>query len=161
MPTLKAQPRSAKTAKGDVTIFLIAIFKLAKGILLLMVAVGALKLLHRDVAETVTHWIRLLRVDPDNHHIHDLLSGVFRVTPKQLHELSLGTFIYAGLFLTEGIGLLLRKRWAEFLTIITTGGLIPLELYEIHHHLTLAKVLVLAVNVAIVIYLIVRVRRKA
>jgi uncharacterized membrane protein (DUF2068 family) len=159
MSLVKAQPKSTQT--GSTTILLIAIFKLAKGFLLLLVAVGALKLLHRDVAETVTHWVRLLRVDPEDRHIHAFLSRIFRITPKQLHELSLGTFIYAALFLTEGTGLLLRKTWAEYLTIISTAGLIPLELYEIQRHLTLAKILVLAVNVAIVVYLILRVRRQA
>jgi hypothetical protein len=44
--------------------------------------------------------------------------------------------VYAGLLLTEGLGLLLRKRWAEYLTIITTAGLIPIELYEMSRRAT-------------------------
>jgi uncharacterized membrane protein (DUF2068 family) len=83
----------------------------------------------------------------------------FAVSPKQLKDASVGTFVYAGLLLTEGTGLSLRKRWAEYFTIITTAGLIPLEAYEIHRHVT-AITVVLLINVAIVIYLIVRVRRK-
>jgi uncharacterized membrane protein (DUF2068 family) len=71
-----------------------------------------------------------------------------------------GTFVYAALLLTEGTGLLLRKRWAEYFTIITTAGLIPLEVYEISRHLTAAKVVVLLINVAIVLYLVARVRRS-
>jgi uncharacterized membrane protein (DUF2068 family) len=63
--------------------------------------------------------------------------------------------------LTEGIGLLLRKRWAEYFTIITTGGLVPLEIYEIARHVTAAKIVVLALNVAIVVYLVVRVREES
>jgi uncharacterized membrane protein (DUF2068 family) len=47
--------------------------------------------------------------------------------------LSVGTFFYGGLFATEGIDLLLRKRWAEYFTIITTSLFIPLEIYEIVH----------------------------
>ncbi len=67
----------------------------------------------------------MLRVDTDNRYIHGFLVRIFRVTPKQLKELSVGTFIYAGLFLTEGMGLLLRKHWAEYFTIITTGAVHP------------------------------------
>jgi uncharacterized membrane protein (DUF2068 family) len=160
MPNVKAQPRPAtKTSTGSTTILLIAVFKLVKGILLLMVAVGALKLFHHNTADTVTRWVHILRVDPDNRHIHALLSRIFRVTPQQLRALSLGTFLYAALFLTEGTGLLLRKKWAEYLTIITTGGLIPLEVYEIQKHPTPVKLLVLAVNIAIVVYLVMRLRR--
>src|SRR5690242_7572790 len=59
--------------------------------------------------------------------------------PNQLRALSVGTFIYAGLLATEGTGLLLRKRWAEYFTIITTAGFIPLGVYELSRHLRYLK----------------------
>jgi uncharacterized membrane protein (DUF2068 family) len=142
----------------SITLFLIALFKLTKGILLLIVGFGVHRLLHRDVAETVAHWVDILRVDPDNRYIHRLLAHILAVTPAQLRAASVGTFIYAGLLLTEGFGLLLRKRWAEYFTIITTAGLIPLEIYEIVHRVTISKIAIFAINVAIVAYLIARVR---
>jgi len=148
----------AQSRPKSKTLFLIALFKLTKGVLLLIVAIGAHRLLHRDVADTVAHWVDIFRIDPDNRYIHRLISRALSVTPAQLKAASAGTFIYSGLLLTEGIGLLLRKRWAEYFTIITTAGLIPLEVYEIVHHLTTAKIVILAVNVAIVVYLIARVR---
>jgi uncharacterized membrane protein (DUF2068 family) len=148
----------AQSRPKSTTLLFIALFKLTKGILLLIVAIGAHRLLHRDVSNTIAHWVDVLRVDPDNRYIHRLLTRALSVTPAQLKAASAGTFIYSGLLLTEGIGLLLRRRWAEYFTIITTAGLIPLEIYEIVHHLTAAKIVVLAVNVAIVVYLILRVR---
>jgi uncharacterized membrane protein (DUF2068 family) len=151
--------KSAAVPNRSVTLFLIALFKLAKGILLLIVGIGAHRLLHRDVAETIAHWVDILRVDPDNRYIHRLLTHLLAVTPAQLKAASVGTFIYAALLLTEGMGLLLRKRWAEYFTIITTAGLIPLEIYEIVHRMTIAKFVILAINVAIVVYLIARVRQ--
>ena len=150
----------AKTGrKITATLLLIALFKLIKGILLLAVGIGALKLLHRDIAQTVSHWVDILRVDPDNRLIHRLLTRVLSVTPAQLKAASAGTFVYAGLLLTEGLGLLFRKRWAEYFTIITTAALIPLEVYELSRRVSTAKVAVLIINVAIVAYLIRRVRR--
>jgi uncharacterized membrane protein (DUF2068 family) len=125
-----------------------------------MIGIGAFKLLHKDLASAVVHWVQLLRIDPDNRIIHGLLLKIFRLTPKQLKELSVGTFLYAGLFTTEGIGLLLRKRWAEYFTIVTTGGLIPLEIYELWRHFTAAKTVVALINVAIVWYLVSRVRAR-
>lgn len=141
-------------------LLLIAIVKLFKGVLLVAVGIGALKLLHRDIAATVMQWVNILRVDPDNRLIHGVLTRALGVSPNQLKALSAGTFIYAGLLLTEGMGLLLRKRWAEYFTIITTGGLIPLELYEVSKHMSAGKVMVFLFNVAIVVYLVVRVRRR-
>jgi len=151
--------RSKAGGKTTATLLLIALFKLIKGILLLAVGIGALKLLHRDIAQTVTHWVDILRVDPDNHLIHRLLTRVLSVTPSQLRAASAGTFVYAGLLLTEGLGLLFRKRWAEYFTIITTAGLIPIDLYELTRRVSTAKVAVLIINVAIVAYLVRRVRK--
>jgi uncharacterized membrane protein (DUF2068 family) len=160
MLTGRTAPQAKGVREGATTLLLIALFKLLKGLLLVAVGIGAIKLLHRDVADTVMHWINVLRVDPDNRLIHGFLTKVLWVSPNQLKALSAGTFIYAGLLLTEGTGLLLRKRWAEYFTIVTTAGLIPLELYEIARHFTLVKVVVLAVNVAIVLYLVARVRQR-
>jgi len=138
----------------------IGFFKLVKALLLVVVGIGAIKFLHKDLASTVIHWVQVLRVDPDNQHVHRILERIFRVTPRQLKGLSVGTFLYASVFATEGMGLLLRKRWAEYFTIIATGGLIPLEIYELARHFTLAKLMVLLVNALIVWYLAARVRRR-
>jgi uncharacterized membrane protein (DUF2068 family) len=146
--------------KSPITLLLIALFKLVKGLLLLAVGIGAVKLLHRDITETVSDWVDFLRVDPDNRYIHGILARLLNLSPGQLKAASVGTFIYAGLLLTEGVGLLLRKRWAEYFTIITTAGLIPLELYELAKHVTAAKIAILIVNIAIVVYLVVRVRSE-
>ena len=149
-----------KRKDNDVWIILIGIFKLVKAISLLIVAIGLLKLLHRDVASVALHWVEKLRLDPENEHIHRALSRIFRITPKQLKELSAGTFIYSGLYFTEGIGLLMRKHWAEYFTTISTALFIPLEIYEMFHRFTWTKVGLLAVNVAIVWYLIARIRSR-
>lgn len=141
-------------------ILLIGLFKLVKGLGLLVLGFGLLHLLHRDVAEVAQHWIDVLRVDPDNRFVHSALLKIFNVTPKQLKELSAGTFVYSAIFLTEGFGLLARKHWAEYMTLISTGLFIPLEVYEIHRHFTVTKLAVTAVNVAIVWYLAMRVKRR-
>ena len=159
MVSARPARRPANPHQSAKTLLVIALFKLLKGVLLIFVGVGAQKLLRHDVAETVYHWVNILRVDPDNRFIHRMLSRLLSVSPNQLRAASVGTFVYAALLLTEGTGLLLRKRWAEYFTIISTAGLIPLEVYEISRHLTAAKAIVLLINVAIVLYLVVMVRR--
>jgi uncharacterized membrane protein (DUF2068 family) len=139
---------------------LIALFKLVKAALLIAVGVGALKLLHKDVAGAVEHWVELLRLDPNNHYIDTALEKASNLTPDKIKELGLGSMIYAGLFLTEGIGLWREKNWAEWLTVIITSSLIPIELYEIYRNPTPVKIAVLLINVAIVAYLVYRIRHK-
>jgi uncharacterized membrane protein (DUF2068 family) len=139
---------------------LIALFKLVKAALLIAVGVGALKLLHKDVAGAVEHWVELLRLDPNNHYIDTALEKASSLTPDKIKELGLGSMVYAGLFLTEGIGLWLEKRWAEWLTVIITSSLIPIEIYEIYRHPTAIKIAVLLINIAIVAYLLYRIGDK-
>lgn len=146
--------------KSPGALLAIGIFKLVKGLLLVATGLGALSLLHKDLFDTIGHWVAVLRVDPDNEFIHALIGKVLNITPKQLKEISAGTFFYAALLLTEGIGLLLRKHWAEYFTVITTAALVPLEIYELMKHFTAVKVFVLLVNVAIVVYLVVRLRSE-
>lgn len=161
--TLPRKPTRKQSSKEPFSflLFLIGLFKLLKALLLIAVGIGALKFLHKDLSGTVLHWTEMLRVDPDNRFIHRILLRVFRVTPKQLKELSVGTFLYAALFATEGIGLLARKHWAEYFVIITTGLFIPLEIYELARHFTILKLAVTAINVLIVWYLAARVRSRS
>jgi uncharacterized membrane protein (DUF2068 family) len=67
--------------------------------------------------------------------------------------LALSAIAYAALEATEGVGLAMRRRWAEYLTVIATGILIPYEAYEVIRHPTLFKVGALALNLAVVGYL--------
>jgi uncharacterized membrane protein (DUF2068 family) len=72
--------------------------------------------------------------------------------------LAIAAIVYALLEGTEGVGLAMRRRWAEYLTVIATGLLIPYEAYEVVHRVTLFKVGALLLNVAVVGYLAYRKR---
>lgn len=145
---------------GDRILRLIAAFKLLKAASLIALGVGAFHLIHKDVAGELEHWIEVFGLDPGNRFIDAALSQAANVSPDQIKKLGLGSFIYAGLFLIEGIGLWLLRRWAEWLTVIITGSLVPIEIYEIWRHPSVIKFVVLAVNVAIVVYLVYRIRDR-
>jgi len=149
----------AETKSHSRGLWLIAIFKLLKGIALLALGIGALKLLHKDVATVVEHWINVFRVDPHNHFINLLLAKLSILDDRRLKELSIGTFIYSAIFFTEGTGLALRKRWAEYFTVVTTASFLPLEIYELAERASFGKGFALLVNLAVVAYLIRELRR--
>jgi uncharacterized membrane protein (DUF2068 family) len=149
-----------KRSRGDQALLAIAVFKFIKGSVLLALACGAMNLLHKDVASHVEHWLEQLRIDPDNRYIGMLLSKLQLVHTKELKEFSALGAGYAALFLTEGTGLLLRQRWAEWLTIIATSSLMPLEIYELIKEFTPLRLLLLLVNAALVLFLVFRVRQK-
>ena len=137
---------------------LIAAFKLAKGLALVAAGFGLLKLMRHDVAATAAHWVHALRVDPNNRFIYRIMEKLPEVNRRRLEEIGVGTFFYAAVFFTEGVGLALGKRWAEYFTIIVTGSFLPLEVYELSRRLTVIRSVVLAANLAVLAYLIARVR---
>jgi uncharacterized membrane protein (DUF2068 family) len=149
-----------KSEKQDRGLLAIAVFKVVKGLGLMAVGFGALHFLHRDAAAVIANWVDLLRIDPQNHYLRRLLEKVANVDDKKLRELSAGTFFYSALFLCEGVGLALRKRWAEYLTIISTASLMPIEILEIYKKPSPAKVVLLVVNLAVVVYLVFQLQRN-
>ena len=137
----------------------IAALKFVNGFGLLAIGLGALHYLHGDIEKDVAHWMELLRADPHNRYLLWLLEKLSNVDDRRLRQLSVGTFFYSALFLSEGTGLALAKRWAEYLTIVTTASLMPVEMYEIYVHPTWPRVVVLLVNIAVVAYLVVELKR--
>ncbi len=139
---------------------LIAGFKFLKAATLIAVGVGVFRLLHKDVGEIAEHWAEALKLDPGNRLVDRALAKASNLRPEQIKQLGLGSFLYAALFLAEGTGLWLEKRWGEWLTIIITSSLVPVEIYEIYRHPSVVKVGVLVINLGIVGYLVYRIRSK-
>jgi len=147
-------------SSGNMLIRVIALFKLLKAALLIAVGMSALHLLHKDVASMAEHWVVMLGLDPGNRYVDKALAKVADLTPQKIRNFGIVSFIYAGLFLTEGIGLWMVKRWAEWFSVIITTSLVPFEIYEIHRHPSAIKVLVLVINIAVVLYLLYRIRNE-
>jgi uncharacterized membrane protein (DUF2068 family) len=139
---------------------LIAFFKLLKSALLIAVGMSALRLLHKDIASVLEHWVAMLGLDPGNRYVDRALQKFGNLTPNKIKSFGVVSFIYAALFLTEGIGLWLVKRWAEWFSVIITTSLVPVELYEIYRHPSVIKCLVLVLNIAVVGYLLYRIRNE-
>ena len=148
---------SMKTSQTTV-VRLIALFKLLKGILLIAVGVAALKLLHTDIASLVENWVAVLGLDQNSRFVGRALLTAAALTPNRVRDLIVGSFLYGGLFLTEGIGLWLVKRWAMWFTVIITGSFLPVEIYELVRHPSLGKAGILVINLVLVGYLIRRIR---
>jgi uncharacterized membrane protein (DUF2068 family) len=78
-------------------------------------------------------------------------------TGKQV-AVAVGAILYGCLEALEGVGLLLRRRWAEYLVLIATVVFLPIEIEEVIRKPTLLKVGALIVNLLIIGYLIWRKR---
>jgi uncharacterized membrane protein (DUF2068 family) len=85
--------------------------------------------------------------------LHDF-DRLFSLNRGTLDEVGIALIAYGLLEGTEAIGLWYGKRWAEYLTFISTTVLLPLEIYEIAHEGTLLKVIGFLINLAVVVYLL-------
>jgi uncharacterized membrane protein (DUF2068 family) len=123
------------------------------GLLSISLAIGILSLTDKDLVSVGHRLVALLNLDTDNAYITLALEKLGLVSNKMIVGISIGGFAYAVLNLVEAYGLHRRLRWAEWLTVVATGLLIPFEIYEVVHHLSPVRVWALVLNVAIVIYL--------
>jgi uncharacterized membrane protein (DUF2068 family) len=137
----------------------IGAFKLAKSILLATLALGLLHWAPYDIAAALTRLAVGVHVDPDGRHLSAALHTIAALDARRMTAIRAGLLVYAAVFFTEGIGLVLRKRWGEWWGLIVTGSFIPLELYEIARRPGTLRIAVLLVNLAIVWYLARSLRR--
>lgn len=133
---------------------LIAGFKFLKGTLLLVVGLGLLKLMHADIATLFSQLLENLHLNADSRALHALVLKVDALQPQNVLTVGAVSLTYAGLLLTEGVGLWFERAWAAYLTVISTSLLIPFELYEIVQRITVLRIGVLLLNLLIVLYLI-------
>jgi len=122
--------------------------------LLISVGFGALKLMHKDIADVLANLVTEMRFNTDGRLISFLLDRAAAVDDPMLRRISVFVFVYAALGLVEGVGLWLEKRWAEYLTAIITASFLPLEIVEILHRVTWFRLGLFAANLAVLVYLV-------
>jgi uncharacterized membrane protein (DUF2068 family) len=149
----------SRSNSHELLLRIIAVFKFVKVTLMLAAGIGALRLANKDMFAYAAYLVDKYHLNPGNHFVAQALARTTRVTPRRLHELGVVAFVYAALFLAEGIGLWSLKRWGEWTTVLITGSLLPLEIYELWHRPTLPRAAVLLLNAAVVGYLVVRLQR--
>ena len=133
---LSVMGRASRHQTGMVAI---AVFKLFKGALLLLVGFGLLELMHADIATVFSRLLEFLHINADTRLVHALVLKVDALQPHSVLMAGLVSLGYAALLLAEGIGLWLELSWAAYLTVVSTSALVPFEVYELIERATLAK----------------------
>jgi uncharacterized membrane protein (DUF2068 family) len=144
----------------DRGLLLIGLFKLAKAVFFFGIGVGAIHLLHKDLEDEVLRLAARFKFDPESRFVALLLDKVDLIDAHRLRQISVATFGYSAVALTEGVGLLLEKVWAEYLTLILTVSFLPWELYELFRRPDWFRLSLLLINLAVLGYLVWLLRRK-
>jgi len=160
VPAILQEPRRVRYLK------IIALFKIFKGVLLFLLGFSLLFLNSRPVwLDQISDWAddQLLLAHSKTiifllNKLQDILAG------GALRATGILALFYCAVLFTEGIGVYMQKRWAEFLMIFATGALIPLEMRHVWHRLIFhrpifAPILLLLANCFIVWFLYLVLRR--
>lgn len=148
-PAILRRPKRGRYLK------LIALFKIMKGLLVLALGFSLLFLNSRTQRlDTISNWTANELLLVHSKVVLYLLNKLQAVLANgQLRAPGLLALFYSTVLFTEGIGVYLEKRWAEFLMVFATGALIPLEVRHVYHRPSIGGFAVLAANCFIVWFL--------
>ena len=121
---------------------------------------GALHMMHRDLGDEAMRLAIALRFDPEGRLVTLLMEKADLIDASRLREIGFGTFAYSALALVEGTGLMLRKVWAEYLTLGLTVAFLPWELFELARRPGLFRLGLLVINLLVLVYLLRLLDRK-
>jgi uncharacterized membrane protein (DUF2068 family) len=139
---------------------LIAAERIVRGVLLLAAGIYLLFNVNSDFGRLAERVLRAIDLDPRRPLFHRFIAYLHHLHASEVRIAALFALGYGALELVEGTGLWLDQLWAEYLTVIATSLLIPFELYELVRHPSVLKAGGLAVNIAIVAYLVHLLRRR-
>lgn len=129
---------------------IVAVFELAKGVLVLGAGAGLLAFVHRDVREVVGELLLHMHLNPASR-----IPGIFvalaeRVASMDLWLLAAGAALYATVRIAEAYGLWFDREWAEWLGAVSAVIYVPFELYALAKGVTPLKLATLGVNLLVV-----------
>jgi len=133
----------------------IAVYHLLKAGFFFALGVGLLHFVHYDLARFIKDYlIEPFKLELHTRFLQWFLECASNLTPHRLRLISYLFFFYSLIFAAEGVGLYLRKRWAEYMVVIVVSSLLPFEIYEICLELAWWKMIIFCGNSLIIAFLV-------
>jgi len=132
---------------------IVSFFEGAKGLLVLLVGLGLLEFIHKDLHLAAEQIVRQFHLNPARHYPRIFIDALNHLTDGQLLVMAFSALLYSAVRFVEAVGLWLQQQWAQWFGLLTGGLYIPIELFEITRGITWPKVTVLLVNAGVVAYL--------
>lgn len=137
--------------------------RFVKGTVLILGGIALLALSDTDSFHNFVLRVQTeLNLDPGQHvwkRLLDQLVVRFGTASETTQDvLGWAAILYGSLEVVEGVGLVLRRRWAEYLVLVATVAFVPVEIDELVRHPTVVKAIAFLVNIVIIAYLVWRKR---
>jgi uncharacterized membrane protein (DUF2068 family) len=143
------------TSKKTVALRTVAVFEAAKGLIVLLLGLGLLRLVHKNLDEFAESLIRFLHVSPAGHLSNLFVTAAGRTTDKNLWLIAAAAMVYALVRFAEAFGLWHDREWAEWFALLSGSMYLPWEVYSLLRRPLPIKWIVLTVNIIIVLYMLV------
>ena len=154
-----SNPHARRAAAHFEPLRWIGAYKLLKAAMALVGGLLVLRIEHRNLPVQVLRWMHYLHIDPHSPIGTYILHHTLEIKPSQFTWAATSLFVYTAITAVEGLGLVFRRAWAEWLTVVTTSALIPYEAWRAWHRPDWVHALIIVLNVLVVIYLVWRIRR--
>lgn len=132
---------------------LVAALEGLKGVVVLLAASGLLALVHHDVHRLAAILVEHAHLNPAAKYPRIFLDAAAELNDPRLWQLAAGAVAYSTIRLIEGYGLYRQRTWAEVLAALSGAIYIPFEVAELLHRPTVLAMLLLALNIAIVAFM--------
>jgi len=136
----------------------IAAERTVRAIVLVLAGIALIANPHHDWGKTVVNFARDLGLNPNSNGIEKIIHKLHAISSSRFAVYGIIALAYGALEAAEGYGLWRRRRWAEYLTVLATSLLFVPEIWEIASKASPLKIGALLVNIAVVGYLILRLR---
>jgi len=131
----------------------VALYEGAKAVLVLIAGFGLLSAIHHGAALLAEELVRQMHLNPAQGYPRVFIDLTRDASNAQLWLFASGAFAYAALRSVQAVGLWQQRRWAEWLSVASSGVYVPVELYELARGYSAIKLAALLANVAIVVYM--------
>jgi uncharacterized membrane protein (DUF2068 family) len=138
----------------------IAAERTLRAVVLFVVGIALIANPHHNWGKTVANFARDLGLNPNSNGIQRIIHRLHAISSHRYAVFGVIAVAYGVLEAVEGYGLWRGRQWAEYLTVVATSLLFIPEIWEIANKPTPLKVGALLVNIAIVAYLIFRLRAR-
>jgi uncharacterized membrane protein (DUF2068 family) len=146
-------PQVLDRATGATGLRAVAIFEASKGLLVLLLGLGLLDLLHRDVEETAENLLLRLHVGLDRRLAGVILDAASKLTDARLWALAATAVAYAVVRVMEAWGLWNRRRWAQWFALVSGALFLPWEILKVAQRANWVHASVFVGNVIILLYM--------
>ena len=138
----------------DKAVRFVAYLEATKGIVVLIAATGLASVIHEDAHEVVASLIKHAHFNPASQYPRIFLDAASQLGDTRLSLLAAGAVLYAMVRFIEAYGLYFERAWAELFAALSGAIYIPFELIGLVRELTWHGVGLLAVNVAVVGFMV-------